>query len=775
MRPCWSICYNPVLKRNALDPKPQEIIYRFGSFELSTRVGELRKGGIPLRLPPQPTLVLLRLVSRSGELVTREELRQEIWKGNTNVDFELGVNRCIRRIRTTLLDDADSPRYIETVPRVGYRFIAPVQSIVESRAEPPAQFPEQSATKPVTALGSVAGEDATAVRQPTTATELPSQVTVLPRSSALPHPKSRLFLGGAIAVVLLALTAGSYLWLRSGQEVELSANYHVLPLTSDAGVSAGPAFSPDGREIAYSWNGAHQDNFDIYLRETGSQRVRRLTSSPESDYSPAWSPDGRSIAFCRGSGHESSAIWLISLANGAERKLTELQWDAVPGSRYLTWSPDSKRLVYAGSATDERVNGLFELDVATSAIQRLTSAQRGATDLHPAYAPDGRQLAFARDIGSGVSRIWLLPMKQDGGSDGDPVMLAWAGFESATSSRPVWTPDSRYLVFSSNRMGQAALWLVKPSPGAKPRSLAALGAGNIDAAISSRGQLALVRQHLDVDIYQLDVDLLRRGLPSAPKPVLNSTRMESNPQVSPDGSKIAMESNRGGFREIWTANTDSTNLTQVTNLMNPISGSPAWSPDGRRIAFDSRVGGVPGIYVVSAQGGTADALTTAETAGVVPTWSPDGSWIYYSSGRSGRSELWRIASKGGAATQITRDGGFSPVIAHNRLVYAANQARVTTLRELNLKTNEETNLATEVMRRDYCPAGDGVYYVGPSASGRHSLKFLAANLNPAQTIFEFTAQPAEGMSLSPDGHVLYYGQSEKSGSDLLLVQDFWKN
>ncbi|MGJ5814238.1 winged helix-turn-helix domain-containing protein [Paludibaculum fermentans] len=772
MRGCWRICYNPDLKQRILDPKPKELIYQFGNFELSTRAGELRKGGAVLRIPPQPTLVLLRLVARSGELVTREELRQEIWKDNTNVDFELGVNRCIRRIRATLLDDADSPRYIETVPRVGYRFIAPVRCIPEQRSDAPA--PEQMRNEPGT-LVAEAGEGGLAVRQSPEAVERQSEERGQPRSSPPRQARSSVMLWGAVALGLVAAGYGSYSWWHGGQEVELSPNYTVQPFTSDAGIAAGPAFSPDGREIAYSWNGVHQDNFDIYLKETGTQRVKRLTTSPESDYSPAWSPDGRSIAFCRGSGHESSAIWLISLSNGAERKLAELQWDAAPGSRYLTWSPDSKRIVYAGSATDERVNGLFELDVATSAIQRLTSAQRGATDLHPAYAPDGRQVAFARDIGSGVSRIWLLPMKQGGGADGNPVMLEWPGFESATSSRPVWTPDSRYLVFSSNRMGQAALWLVRPTPGAKPRSLAALGAGNTDGAISSRGQLALVRHHQDVDIYQLEVDLLRRGLASAPKPVLNSTQMESNPQVSPDGSKIAMESNRGGFREIWTANTDSTNLTQVTSLMNPISGSPAWSPDGRKIAFDSRVGGVPRIFIVPGQGGKAEAVTAAEFAGVVPTWSPDGAWIYYSSGRSGRSELWRIASTGGAAQQVTRNGGFSPVIAYNRLIYAANQARVTSLRELNLKTNEETNLATGVMRRDYCPSVDGVYYIVPGAGGGYTLKFLPSTPNPPKTIFQFTAQPAEGMSLSPDGLVLYYGQSEKSGSDLLLVQDFWRN
>lgn len=577
-----------------------------------------------------------------------------------------------------------------------------------------------------------------------------------------------------MALMLLAGLYGGYHWWRSGQEVQIDASYNVQPFTSDAGVAAAPTFSPDGREAAYSWNGVRQDNYDIYLRETGSQRMKRLTSSPESDYSPAWSPDGRSIAFCRGTGHENSAIWLISLADGVERKLVELQWDAVPSSRYLTWSPDSNRIVYAGSATDKRVNGLFELDVATSTIQRLTTAPSGATDLHPAYAPNGRHVAFARDIGSGVSRIWLLPMKQHGGADGEPLMLEWPGFESTTSSRPAWTPDSRYLVFTSNRAGQVVLWLVKPKLGAAPRSLAGLGVENTDAAISSRGQLAMVRHHQNVDIYQLDVSLLYRGLPSSPAPVLNSTKMESNPQVSPDGSRIALESNRGGLREIWTANTDGTNPAQVTNLMNPITGSPAWSPDGRRIAFDSRVGGVPGVYVVPAQGGKAEAVTTAETAGVVPTWSPDGDWLYYTSRRSGRAELWRIASTGGPAQQVTRNGGFSPVIAHNRLVYAANQARVTTLRELNLKTNEERDLAMGVMRRNYAPSRDGVLYIGPGADGRYSLQFLPQNSQPAHSIFQFSAQPSEGMSLSPDGRLLYYGQSEKAGSNLLLVQDFWK-
>ncbi len=103
-----------------MEPDQQAVNYQFGAFELSGRTGELRKNGVIIRLPPQPTQVLKLLVSRAGELVTRDEVQQEVWKGDTIVDFELGLNRCVRRIRTVLLDDAEAPRYVETIPRVGY-------------------------------------------------------------------------------------------------------------------------------------------------------------------------------------------------------------------------------------------------------------------------------------------------------------------------------------------------------------------------------------------------------------------------------------------------------------------------------------------------------------------------------------------------------------------------------------------------------------------------------------------------------------------------------
>src|SRR5687767_6488589 len=114
---------------------PRDSLVCFGAFELDLRTGELRKAGARINLPEQPLLVLKTLLDRPGELVTRDELRQRLWSAETFVDFEHGLNAAIRRLRDALGDAADVPRFVETLPRRGYRFIAPVS--VPAAVEPP--------------------------------------------------------------------------------------------------------------------------------------------------------------------------------------------------------------------------------------------------------------------------------------------------------------------------------------------------------------------------------------------------------------------------------------------------------------------------------------------------------------------------------------------------------------------------------------------------------------------------------------------------------------
>src|SRR5437867_6240766 len=130
------------------DPRNARRIVRFGVFEFDVRTGELRKHGVKLRLQGKPLQVLQALVERAGDVVTREELQHRLWSSNVFVDFDNGLNTAANRLRTALGDSAENPRYIETLARVGYRFIAPIE-VVEppaSAAEPPPQTPRFSLT-----------------------------------------------------------------------------------------------------------------------------------------------------------------------------------------------------------------------------------------------------------------------------------------------------------------------------------------------------------------------------------------------------------------------------------------------------------------------------------------------------------------------------------------------------------------------------------------------------------------------------------------------------
>ena len=126
---------------------PLDSLVRFGAFELNLRTGELRKGGVRISLPDQPFQVLKTLLDRPGELVTREELRQRLWSAETFVDFEHGLNAAVRRLRDALGDSADVPRFVETLPRRGYRFIAPVIRQPAAEETPPSRPAAESSER----------------------------------------------------------------------------------------------------------------------------------------------------------------------------------------------------------------------------------------------------------------------------------------------------------------------------------------------------------------------------------------------------------------------------------------------------------------------------------------------------------------------------------------------------------------------------------------------------------------------------------------------------
>lgn len=700
---------------------------------------------MPIRLSRQPTQILLLLVERAGEVVTREEIQRLTWGPETVVDFEMGLNRCVRQIRSALVDNADTPRYIETIPRVGYRFIATVIPLTF-----PAEIEVQSLSEPADAPSAAIIAGTTGEKNP--------------------QPARRWTLFFALTALLLA--AAIVLILISRRHELSPRELHPVPLATDLGEASSPTFSPDGQQIAFVWNGENEDNFDIYVRMVGSQAIVRLTKSPDIDYSPAWSPDGSSIAFCRGTNGEGSAIWLISPLGGPERKLVDLVNSATPDNRSLSWSPQAKWLAYADDALGLSSGALFLVNIQTGQKQQLTFPGPTEVDMFPAFSPDGTQLAFTRDTGRGISGIYVLPVHPGVARKETPRMLKWPDFKQAYCGRSVWTLDGKHVLFSSNRTGEFQYWMAPADGSEKPVSLASLGSGVMDAAISKDGKLAFVQASSDVNIWKLDVGPSTSG--ANPKRAVASTRMESNPKVSPDGRKLAFESDRSGFREIWVSNLDGSGALALTTMQNPVTGSPAWSHDGRWIAFDSRAGGSPAIYVISSDGGVPRKLTDGSNWNVLPSWSADDAYVYFSSDRSGKAEIWKVRRDGGPAQKVTQHGGVAALSSPDgsSLYYAANQLSVTSLRKIDLATGKETDLGLQVLRRRYKPTAKGIFYIAGNPYHDQSLFVYNTASGKSERLFKLDRTTEEGMDLSPDGMELFFGQLDYGGRSLMLVRDF---
>jgi serine/threonine protein kinase len=171
----------------------------------------------------------------------------------------------------------------------------------------------------------------------------------------------------------------------------------VIPLTSYPGREAEPTLSPDGSQVAFTWNGRGQDNQDIYVKAIGSERPVRLTSHPALDGSPAWSPDGSRIAFLRDKPGGGSEVRVIPPTGGPERRLAEIAASAEYG---LSWSPDGRRLATVDRVSPGAPMGIVLLDTETGATEQLTSlaSSAGRGDVWPVFSPDGRTVAFRRSV-----------------------------------------------------------------------------------------------------------------------------------------------------------------------------------------------------------------------------------------------------------------------------------------------------------------------------------------------------------------------------------------
>lgn len=738
---------------------------RFGLFTFNPSSGELWKSGTLIHLAPQPAKVLTELLVRSGEVVTREELQSRLWGASTTVEFDAGLNRCIRQLKAALSDTAVAPRYIETLSRKGYRFIAPVERSTATNA------PRVANPHPAMEQAAIPVEQESSI-------PLAEREFLKPVAHSAATADMRLVWVVASAAIAVGLFTAWWFWRTRARELpsDKAARFDVIPFTTYLGQQYSPGFSPDGQVVAFVWNGERQDNYDIYVKDLRTQKLRRMTTAAEVDYSPAFSPDGRWIAFCRGNDAAGGALMLVPTLGGAERTVTQLQTIALPASHVLSWSPDSQWLLVSTSVKSDEERGIALVSTETGRAIELTKPEPGLTDTYPALSPNGRVAAFVRDLGRGVSILHVMPFERAMMDRSRLRALHFNGFERVYVGAPSWTPDGKQIIFESNRGGSYRLWSTPIDQSTPPRVLEGLSDRAHTPAVSANGDLIYVRDMTMINLWRVTLSKKRNGTRAVGliERIVGSTREATSPSISDDGKKLVFSSNQSGYSEIWTSNADGTNQVQLTSFNNPLTGSPAWSPDGRQIVFDSRAEGEPMIYVMSGEGGSPVKVTSGHSRNVLPTWSPDGKWIYFSSDRSGQMEIWKTSAQGESPQQVTRHGGFSSHFSPDGryLFYTRDNQLRSALWRLELASRTETLVAASILNREFAPSADGVYFFSSSTPKTSTLQFSNCS-SIVQSLQTFERPLRFGVALSPNGQHLYYGQFDEDNANLMLVRKMW--
>jgi DNA-binding winged helix-turn-helix (wHTH) protein/WD40 repeat protein len=600
-------------------PPPNGLI-RFANFEVDVPAGELRKNGLKIKLHTQPFEVLTALLLRHGQVVTREELQQKLWAQDTFVDFEQGLNKAINKLRDALDDDADKPRFVETLPRRGYRFVAPVT------------FP------------------------PGDSTESSQRVETLPRrgypfiadvSGSAPPVETKVqeVLGGSLrtkrthwALVLLSLGAlivvggAVALWKGVSQTARAPKVLRFTQLTNDGQAKVGP-LATDGSRVYFNEVLPGSRTIVAQVSIHGGEAVPIALQIRQPMVLDA-SQDGTELLIGNEEGNGFS-LWVQPVAGGSpERVGTDLAHDAGFG-------PGAASVIY-GSKKD-----VYSTNRDGSSSRKLLTAGHAAFAFQ--YSPDARVFRFS------IFNLQVDDMSiMESAADGSKFRKMFHGCCGR------WTSDGRYYVFQNRHNGKLDLWALPeekrfrwwkaenepiqltagpmdfqyPEPGKDNRQIFAIGTVR-------RAELVRYDQHSGQFLPYLS-GISAEGLAS-----------------SRDGQWVAYTSFPEGT--LWRSKVDGTERRQLT--FPPLRVFwPRWSPDGQQIAFSADLPGVArNVYLISSEGGTPKRVLASEQSQANASWSPDGNLLLFGTLFVPKAPIYTLDLRSQSVSAVAgSDGLFGP-------------------------------------------------------------------------------------------------------------------
>ncbi len=723
-------------------------IYEFGPFRVDVSRHVVTRHGQPLALSPKSFDLLLLLMRGRGRLVTRGELMTGLWPDTfveeTNLSFQLST------LRKALGNDG---RWIETVPKHGYRCSAPIRRVGAAEAEGSGGSP-----------------------QPPEAAATSRHVGAGPVARALPRWQRPVLLAATLAGVGWLLAAQ---WRSTDAARDRLGGAVAAHLTTLPGEEKVPSLSPDGSQVAFEWDGPHRDNFDIHVKLVGQGEPLRLTTDPAVDSNASWSPDGRWIAFMRGLTGRRPRVLVMPALGGTERVIetgdrVHLRGGGVTGAvRLLTWTPDGRWIV-AGGEGPNREKGLWLIAVEGGDPRQLTrTPQPFLIDTAPAFSPDGRLVAFVREITKSINALYVLPLTADASPAGPPVELvdatplgviglAWADTRTLVYSVAGHAAPSRTYRLSLTADGLAAAGGPTPLP---------FGEQATAIAVARSGRLVYASRFRDVNFWRIDLTRPDGGIRDVHAG--RSTLEEATPDFSPDGGKVAFASSRSGTQEIWLMNADGSGLRQLTAFGGPNCANPQWSRDGTRILFTAAPRGTGGLFLLDPATARATRLDTGPGYVLEGKWSRDGQSIYFSRQTTETipdANVWRMPAGGGAPVQLTQAGGIAAQESHDgRWLYFSRGGEIW---RMPTGGGPEERVATGLVGVTNLVVGRTHLYFTAAGRSRSDTRIDAVDLRTGmQTTVAALGKPAGGgLALSPDERTLLVPLVDAEGSDLMVVE-----
>jgi Tol biopolymer transport system component/DNA-binding winged helix-turn-helix (wHTH) protein len=560
-------------------------VLRFGLYEVDFASQELRKSGIKIKIQDQPFQILALLLERPGQIITREEIQKRLWAGDTFVDFDLGLNSAVKKLRQVLGDESDNPRFIETLYRRGYRFLAPVQNESPASAEistiSPQAFSDGNGTK--------AGGNRTLERL---------------EHGAPQEQNSRKLLAYLFVLILLGLGFLGGYWLRPPSSPRITGYQQI---------------TRDGRQ---KYN-ITSDGERLYLGEydfgrfgiaqvsaTGGETATLQTPFSQTMMGSI-TPDGSALLV--GEFHEfhgmnkQALVWFLPLPTGAPRRLGDLVAESL--------APFPDGLVFS------KADGVYEAGADGSHARQIFSTDGAATGL--AVSPDGQKISFTlTDRRKGTSRIWVV--NRDG-SNSHPLFPNEGNSQRDCCAK--WTPDGKQLLFERYLDGHNNIWVWSEREhwfNRQPQALQ-LTNGPLDFSmpVPSRDGKKIFAVGA-----QPRTELVRYDGASAFKAFLGGLSA-TDLAFSTDGQWVSYVTVPD--RVLWRSRVDGSERMQLTEAGKISAGLPRWSPDGKQIVFMGRTLSANWrAYLISANGGTFQDLVPEAAAGIDPGWTPDGNSIVLS-------------------------------------------------------------------------------------------------------------------------------------------------